>query len=42
MENFDEVEILMVEDNQRDVEMALRALKKNNLGQQSSCGERRR
>jgi CheY-like chemotaxis protein len=31
MENFNEVEILIVEDNPNDAEMALRALKKNNL-----------
>lgn len=31
MENKKEVEILIVEDNQNDVEMAIRALKKNNL-----------
>jgi CheY-like chemotaxis protein len=29
--NYDEVEILIVEDNPNDAEMALRALKKNNL-----------
>ncbi len=31
MENLNEVEILIVEDNPHDAEMALRALKKNNL-----------
>lgn len=31
MENLKEVEILLVEDNPNDVELALRALKKNNL-----------
>jgi len=31
MENLDAVEILLVEDNPNDAEMALRALKKNNL-----------
>jgi CheY-like chemotaxis protein len=31
MTNLDEVEILIVEDNPNDAEMALRALKKNNL-----------
>lgn len=31
MEKLNEVEILIVEDNQEDAEMALRALKKNNL-----------
>lgn len=31
MENFNEVEILIVEDNPSDAEMALRALKKNKL-----------
>lgn len=31
MENLKEVEILIVEDNPHDAEMALRALKKNNL-----------
>jgi len=31
MENFNEVEILIVEDNPNDAEMALRALKKNKL-----------
>lgn len=31
MENFNEVEILIVEDNPLDAEMALRALKKNKL-----------
>jgi len=31
MENLNEVEILIVEDNPNDAEMALRALKKNNL-----------
>ena len=31
MKNQEEVEILLVEDNADDVEMALRALKKNNL-----------
>ena len=34
MENFSEIEILLVEDNQNDAEMALRALKKNNLSNQ--------
>jgi two-component system response regulator len=29
--NYNEVEILIVEDNPNDAEMALRALKKNNL-----------
>jgi CheY-like chemotaxis protein len=31
MENLNEVEILLVEDNPNDAELALRALKKNNL-----------
>lgn len=31
MENYNEVEILIVEDNPNDAEMALRALKKNKL-----------
>ena len=31
MENLNEVEILIVEDNPNDAEMALRALKKNNI-----------
>ncbi len=31
MENINDVEILIVEDNPNDAEMALRALKKNNL-----------
>ncbi len=31
MENYNEVEILIVEDNPNDAEMALRALKKNHL-----------
>lgn len=31
MDNINEVEILIVEDNPNDAEMALRALKKNNL-----------
>ncbi len=31
MEDFNAVEILIVEDNQRDAELTLRALKKNNL-----------
>lgn len=31
MENINEVEILIVEDNRNDAEMAMRALKKNNL-----------
>jgi CheY-like chemotaxis protein len=31
MDNLNEVEILIVEDNPNDAEMALRALKKNNL-----------
>jgi two-component system, response regulator len=31
METFSQVEILLVEDNPNDAEMALRALKKNNL-----------
>jgi two-component system, response regulator len=31
MKNVNEVEILLVEDNPNDVELALRALKKNNL-----------
>jgi CheY-like chemotaxis protein len=34
MENLNEVEILIVEDNPNDAEMALRALKKNNLTNQ--------
>ncbi|WP_372936564.1 response regulator [Mariniphaga sediminis] len=34
MENFGEIEILLVEDNPNDAEMALRALKKNNLSNQ--------
>ena len=34
MENFSEIEILLVEDNPNDAEMALRALKKNNLSNQ--------
>lgn len=32
MKNLNEVEILLVEDNPNDAEMALRALKKNNIG----------
>ncbi len=31
MENYDEVEILLVEDNSADAELALRALKRKNL-----------
>ena len=31
MEDFNAVEILIVEDNPRDAELTLRALKKNNL-----------
>ncbi|MDZ7832395.1 MAG: hypothetical protein U5L07_11645 [Desulfobacterales bacterium] len=31
MENLNEVEILLVEDNPNDAEMAMRALKKHNL-----------
>jgi two-component system response regulator len=31
MQNFDPVEILIVEDNTSDVELTVRALKKNNL-----------
>jgi len=31
MEDYDDVDILLVEDNERDVEMTLRALKKNSL-----------
>ena len=31
MKNLNEVEILIVEDNQNDAEMALRALKQNKL-----------
>ena len=31
MENFDPVEILIVEDNPTDAELMIRALKKNNL-----------
>ncbi len=31
MENSDEVEILLVEDNPQDVELTIRALKKNNI-----------
>lgn len=31
MENMTEIEILLVEDNPQDAEMAIRALKKNNL-----------
>jgi CheY-like chemotaxis protein len=32
MENLEKVEILLAEDNDRDAEMTLRALRKNNLG----------
>lgn len=31
MENLNEIEILIIEDNQNDAEMALRALKQNKL-----------
>jgi two-component system response regulator len=32
MENMEKIEILLAEDNERDAEMTLRALRKNNLG----------
>jgi two-component system response regulator len=32
VENLEKVEILLAEDNERDAEMTLRALRKNNLG----------
>lgn len=32
MENLEKVEILLAEDNERDAEMTLRSLRKNNLG----------
>jgi two-component system response regulator len=32
MDNLEKVEILLAEDNERDAEMTLRALRKNNLG----------
>lgn len=39
MQNYDPVEILIVEDNPIDVELTMRALKKNNLGNKISVAE---
>ena len=39
MTGFDEVEILLVEDNDQDAEMTLRALKKENMANNVYCVE---